>query len=95
MNTQNTAVPNFVSVSDLQRNYPGILKQLKKSRKPLLVLKNNCLEAVMLSGEVYREFQEKIVEWEEKEALDAVKKYEKAKKADKLMKMKNVDELFE
>jgi len=49
----------------------------------------------MLSGEVYREFQEKIVEWEEKEALDAVKKYEKAKKADKLIKMKNVDELFE
>ena len=89
------SIPNFVSVSDLQRDYPGLLKKLKKSQEPLLVLKNNNLEAVMLSGEVYKALQEKIREYEEKEALQAIKLYKEAEKAGKLIKMKNVDELFE
>lgn len=95
MNNQDLSIPNFVSVSDLQRNYPGLLKQLKKSQKPLLVLKNNCLEAVMISPEVYKDLQNKIAEYEEKEALETIRGYEKEKKAGKLMKMKSINELFD
>jgi len=68
---------------------------LKKSQEPLLVLKNNNLEAVMLSGEAYRTLQEKIREYEEKEALEAINRYQQAKKAGKLIKMKSTNELFE
>ncbi len=88
------AIPNFVSVSDLQRNYPGLLKQLKKSQKPLLILKNNNLEAVMLSPEVYNMLQEKITEYETKDALEAIKGYKEEKREGKLKKMRSVDELF-
>ncbi len=88
------AIPNFVSVSDLQRNYPGLLKQLKKSQKPLLILKNNSLEAVMLSPEVYNMLQEKITEYETKDALEAIKGYKEEKREGKLKKMRSVDELF-
>ncbi len=95
MNDQNVPIPNFVSVSDLQRNYPELLRQLKKSQKPLLVLKNNLLEAVMLTPEAYKMLQEKITEYEEKDTLEAIRIYEKEKKAGKLKKMKRVDELFE
>ena len=87
-------IPNFVSVSDLQRNYPGLLKQLKKSQKPLLILKNNSLEAVMLSPEVYNMLQEKITEYETKDALEAIKGYKEEKREGKLKKMRSVDELF-
>jgi len=89
-----TSLPNFVSVSDLQRDYPGLLKKLKKSQEPLLILKNNSLEAVMLSPEVYNLLQEKIVEFEMKDALEAIKGYEKEKKEGKLKKLESVDELF-
>ncbi len=85
----------LASISDLQRNYPELLRQLKKSQKPLLVLKNNLLEAVMLTPEAYKMLQEKITEYEEKDTLEAIRIYEKEKKAGKLKKMKRVDELFE
>lgn len=95
MNNQASVIPNFVSVSDLQRNYSELLKQLKKSQKPLLVLKNNALEAVMLTPEAYKVLQEKIAKYEEKDVLELVKAYKREKKTGKLMKIKNVEELFE
>lgn len=88
-------IPNFVSVSALQRDYPGILKQLKKSQRPLLILKNNSLEAVMLSPEAYNVLQKKISEYEAKDAQKAIRGYVKEKGRGLLKKMENTDELFE
>ena len=53
-------IPQFVSVSDLQRNYPALLKTLKMTKKPLLVLKKNDLEAVILTPDFYQSMMEKI-----------------------------------
>jgi len=94
MNTLNIQIPKFVSVSDLQRNYPKLLKQLHSSRQPLLVLKKNELEAVILLPEIYQLLVEKIRQYEEQAAFLAIKVYEKEKKAGKLKKMKKVEELF-
>jgi len=88
-------IPDFVSVSDLQRRYPELLKALKVSQKPLLVLKKNDLEAVILTPDFYRTMMDKVQEYEEKDALLAVANYTKEKKSKKLIKMKNVKELFE
>lgn len=95
MNNQISSIPQFVSVSDLQRDYPSLLKQLKKSQKPLLVLKKNALEAVILSPEVYQELMDKITEYEMNEALKAIGGYEREKEAGKLKKLEKVSELFE
>lgn len=94
MNSQSMTIPNFVSVSDLQRDYPGLLKQLKKSREPLLILKNNSLEAVMLSPQVYNKLQEKIREYEMKDALLAIRVYKGEKKAGKLKIAKRASDFF-
>jgi len=88
-------IPQFVSVSDLQRGYPEILKTLKATQQPLLVLKKNDLEAVIITPAFYRSMMEKVQEYEEKEALLALSNYTKEKKAHKLKKMKSVRELFE
>jgi len=88
-------LPDFVSVSDLQRNYPSILKSLKTSNNPLLILKKNTLEAVIITPEFYNSVLEKIAKYEEKEALTAVVEYKKEKKNKKLKKMGSVTELFE
>jgi len=83
-----------VSVSDLQRNYPSLLKQLHSSRQPLLVLKKNELEAVILLPEIYESLVEKIKQYEEQEALSVVEVYKKEKKAGNLRKMRRIEELF-
>lgn len=94
MNIHNFQIPTFVSVSDLQRNYPALLKQLHSSKKPLLVLKKNDLEAVILLPEMFGALLEKVRQYEEQEALAAIQSYEKEKKEGKLRRMKNVVELF-
>ena len=88
-------IPQFVSVSDLQRRYPELLKTLKASQKPLLVLKKNDLEAVIITPAFYRSMMEKVQEYEERDVLLALASYNKEKKAKKLKKMKSVKELFE
>jgi PHD/YefM family antitoxin component YafN of YafNO toxin-antitoxin module len=88
-------IPDFVSVSDLQRSYPTILKTLKAGQKPLLVLKKNELEAVILTPLFYQTMMDKVQEYEEKDALLALANYTKAKKERKLIKMKTTEELFE
>ncbi len=94
MNSQNTAIPDFVSVSDLQRNYPGLLRQLKKSQKPLLVLKNNNLEAVVLSPEIYRQLMDKVAEWEMNDAMEAIKVFKKEEKAGKLKVARKASDFY-
>jgi len=88
-------IPDFVSVSDLQRRYPELLKALKVSQKPLLVLKKNDLEAVILTPDFYQTMMNKVQEYEEKDALLSLANYTKEKKAKKLTKMKTAKELFE
>lgn len=88
-------IPDFVSVSDLQRRYPELLKALKLSQKPLLVLKKNDLEAVIITPHFYQTMMNKVQEYEEKDVLRSLANYTKEKKAKKLSKMKSVKELFE
>ncbi len=94
MNNQNTTIPNFVSVSDLQRDYPSLLKKLKSSREPLLVLKNNSLEAVMLSGEAYKILQEKIAEYELDDTLEAIRVFKEEEKLGKLKVAKKASDII-
>ena len=88
-------IPQFASVSDLQRDYPSLLKTLKTSKQPLLILKKNDLEAVLLTPDFYRSLIEKVQKQEEKEALRAVGNYTKEKAKKKLKKMKLVKNLFD
>jgi PHD/YefM family antitoxin component YafN of YafNO toxin-antitoxin module len=88
------SLPKFFSVSDLQRNYSALLKNLRDSDHPLFILRKNDLEAVVLSPQLYQEFIEKIQLLEEQEALLAIKIYKKEKKEKRLKRMMNINELF-
>jgi len=95
MNSISSQFPNLVSVSDLQRNYAGLLKNLNTTKKPLFVLKNNKPEAVIILPDLFQTMTERIRELEEKEALFALTVYKKEKQTNRLTKMKTIDELFE
>ena len=85
----------MASVSDFQRRYTALIKQVKKSGQPMMVLKKNKLEVVLISPDAYQEIMGKLRAYEEKIALEAIALYEKEKKSGKLKKMKKVEELFE
>lgn len=91
----NSSLPAMASISDLQRDYAALVKQVKKTGQPLLVLKKNKLEAVLLSPDTYKRIIESLENYEGKMALEAVSLYEEEKKKGKLKRLKNIDALFE
>lgn len=88
-------ITNMISVTELQRNYTRHIAKANKTGEPLLVLKNNRPEAVILGHLAFAKLADKANLREEKRILRAVYEYEKAKKAGKLIKMKSVSELFD
>ncbi len=90
----NFMIPNMASVSDFQRKYTDLLDKIKSSSRPLLILKKNKLEAVLLNPSSYENLIEKVRKYEELLALRTVDSYLEEKKSGRLKKAKDVDELF-
>lgn len=77
--------PQTASVQDLQRNYRKILDQVKASRNPVFVMRNNVPEAVLVNIDVWHESVKKTEQEELRLAEKAIKSYEADKKAGKLI----------
>jgi PHD/YefM family antitoxin component YafN of YafNO toxin-antitoxin module len=89
------SLPEFVSVSDLQRGYATVLKKLKAKQKPLFVMKKNKVEAILISPESYQSLISELERHEMKSALRAIKIYKKEKENGKLKLLGDPKELFE
>ncbi len=94
MNTDSQDLPEFASVSQLQRNYAGLLERLKSATNKILILKKGKLEAVIVSPDYFRELLKRTATQEEREALKAIGMYKDEKKHKKLHQLKKPDELF-
>ncbi len=92
MNT--LSVSQLVSISELQRDYASLIKRIKKMAKPLLLLRRNEPEAVLISVPIYEDLVEKKSLYEEKLAIEAITDFEKEKKAGKLLVAKKPEDLF-
>ncbi len=89
-----TVLPSIASVSDFQRNYLSLINKAKKDNKPLMILRSNKLEAVLLNTELFQDLARKARLYEEKQALTAISNYKRDKQNRKLKKMKSISELF-
>jgi PHD/YefM family antitoxin component YafN of YafNO toxin-antitoxin module len=87
-------IPQFFSVSDLQRSYPAILEKLSKTNQPITILKKNKAQAILLTPQCYEEMVSRLEKLEEQIAQEAIKTYKKEKKNKKLVTMSHPDELF-
>lgn len=83
----------LVAISDLQRNYASLIERVKKI-SPLLLLRRNRPEAVLISVATYEDLVEKNRLYEEKLALEAISEFEKDKKGGKLFVGKRSSDLF-
>lgn len=84
----------LVSVSDLQKNYANLIEKVKKLAKPIILLRRNEPEAVLISVSHYEDLVEKRKLYEEGLALNTIAEFEKEKKAGRLIVSNNPSDLF-
>lgn len=72
MDINSVTLPQIASVQELQRNYRKLLNWVKKTRNPLYLFKNNKPEAVIVDVENFDSMRIKVLQLEEKEALEAI-----------------------
>ncbi len=92
MNT--LSLSQLASISDLQRDYNSLVEKAKKFAQPLVLLRRNQPEAILLSVDAYEDLVANKQLYEEKMALEAIASFEKDKKAGKLMVAKKAEDLF-
>lgn len=92
MNT--LSLTQLASISDLQRDYTSLVEKVKRLAQPLILLRRNQPEAVLISVSAYEDLVTKNQLYEEKMAFEAIENFEKDKKADKLMVAKKAEDLF-
>ena len=92
MNT--LTISQLVSISQLQRNYSSLVEKVKKMAQPILLLRRNEPEAVLISVPAYEELENKSRLYEEGLALEAISEFKKDKKTGKLFVGKTGSDLF-
>lgn len=88
------SISQLVPISQLQRNYSSLIQKVKKITEPLLLLRRNKPEAVLISFRSYEELVEKKRLYEEKLAEEAIKNFEKDRKEGKLLMAKKPEDFF-
>lgn len=84
----------LASISDLQRDYLSLLDKVKKLARPLLLLKHNKPEAVLVSVKEYEDLAKKRRLYEEGMILKEITYFEKEKKAGRLKVAYKAEDLF-
>ena len=88
-------LPKMTSARELQRNYRQLAELVKKTNKPLIIMKNNKPDVVLIDFK-HLEAMEKIkYKLEEMEALEAIRIFEEEKKEGKLKKASSLTELLD
>ncbi|MEK7497747.1 MAG: type II toxin-antitoxin system prevent-host-death family antitoxin [Patescibacteria group bacterium] len=92
MNT--ISLSQLASISDLQRDYNGLINKVKKMAAPIFLLRRNEPEAVLISIDEYKELAEKKRLYELQDALESIAEFEKDKRANRLLTARTPDDLF-
>lgn len=83
----NIPLSNIVSVSDLQRDYRKIINKAKKTKMPVVVMRGNEAEVVVMDAKVLENLNDKVEELELEAALQAIEIAEKELKEGKLTEL--------
>lgn len=87
-------MPNTASVSDLQRHYARLLRKVKETKEPIVLLKDNHAEAALLDINQLEEFYMIKRDYEEQVIKKALASFRKAERAGKLLSATSAKELF-
>lgn len=94
MKKSRSSLPKMYSVSDLQRDYPMILRDAKKEGEPIYLMKQNKPEAVLLTIDRYESMYNRVYEFELAEAKEAIRISEEEFKNGTIKKYTTMEDLL-
>lgn len=83
---QNFSLPLTVSARDIQRGYKKVFDQVKKTKRPVVVMANNTPQAAIISLEMLERYNRLKQEQELWDAIDQIRAKNKDKNQDEVMK---------
>jgi PHD/YefM family antitoxin component YafN of YafNO toxin-antitoxin module len=86
--------PQTVSVKNIQKDYRKIFDSVKKTREPVIVLRNNEPDVAIVNMKELELLYEVRRRTEERQALKAVREYKRLKKAGKLKTLSSLKDLM-
>ena len=87
-------MPRTVSANQIQKNYRSIFNTVKSTQEPTIVLLNNQPDVAIVDINYLEKLQEKIVELEMADAMEAIRDYEEAKREGKLIEANSLEDLL-
>lgn len=91
----NIPLGNYVSVSDVQRDYRKVFDKAKKTKQTVMVLRDNKPDVGVVDAKVLMEREKRLEELEIEDALRAVKEGEEEYRTGKIIKAKSLADLLE
>lgn len=90
----NIPIGNIVSASEIQRNYRKIFDKVKKTKEPVVVLRDNKPDVAVIDIEALSELKKRLEEFEIAETLRAVKEGRKELKRGKTIQARSLADLL-
>jgi PHD/YefM family antitoxin component YafN of YafNO toxin-antitoxin module len=90
----NIPLDNIVSVSDIQKNYRKIFDKAKKTKQPIMVMKDNEPEVMVVDVKSHEDMRKRLEEFEIEDALRAIEEGEREYKEGKTIKAKSMADLL-
>ncbi len=90
----NIPLSNIVSVSDLQRDYRKIINKAKRTKMPVIVMRGNEAEVVVMDAKTHEDSNQRLAELEIAETLRIVEEGRKEYKEGKTVTAKSLSDLL-
>ncbi|MDO8570883.1 MAG: hypothetical protein Q7R97_04840 [Candidatus Daviesbacteria bacterium] len=90
----NIPLGNYVSVSDVQRDYRRVFDKAKKTKQTVMVLRDNKPDVGVVDAKILMEREKRLEELEIEDALRAVKEGEEEYRTGKIIKAKSLADLL-
>ena len=87
-------VPKTTTVREIQRNYKKIFEQVKKTKEPIVVIKNNKPDVAIVDVKTLEELTKKIEELELQDALRSIEQGEREYREGKTIKADSLADLL-
>lgn len=89
----NIPLGNYVSVSDVQRDYRKVFDKAKRTKKAVMVMRDNKPDVAVIDAKVLADKEKRLEELEIEDALRAIKEGEEEYRTGKIKTAKSLAEL--
>lgn len=90
----NIPLGNYVSVSDVQRDYRKVFDKAKKTKEPVMVLRDNKPDVAVIDAKILTEREKRLEELEIEDALRAIKEGEEEYRRGEIKTAKSLADLL-